>query len=138
MAFSHQQIKASTTGGMLLAETCNFGNIADHFLSVNQDVLEDIAKRMSIGEVVKPSTEDEAACFQLIRDLDHIDGKVNGSITREKHMRSQIWSMMAYMGAPIWYITLSPADNKHPMCLYFADCKEKLDVELLWSEDEHY
>jgi hypothetical protein len=42
------------------------------------------------------------------------------------------------MGAPIWYITLSPADNKHPICLYFADDNEEMNIELLQSEDEHY
>ena len=46
--------------------------------------------------------------------------------------------MMAYMGAPMWYITLSPADNKHPMCLYFADSKERLNIEPLRTEDEPY
>ena len=138
VAFSHQQIKASTMGGLLLAETRNFDNIANRLLSVNQDVLNDLAKRMSIGEVIKPSTDDERTCFQLIRDLDHIDGKVNGSITSKKHMRSEIWSMMTYLGAPSWYITLSPADNKHPICLYFADNKEKFDIELIRSEDERY
>ena len=46
--------------------------------------------------------------------------------------------MMTYLGAPSWYITLSPADNKHPICLYFADNKEKLDFELSRSEDERY
>jgi hypothetical protein len=138
VAFSHQQIKASTTGGLLLAESRNFDNIANRLLSVNQNVLDDLAKRMSIGEVIKPSTDDERACFQLIRDLDHIDGKVDGSITSKKHMRSEIWSMMTYLGAPSWYITLSPADNKHPICLYFADNKERLDVELIRSEDERY
>ena len=86
---------------------------------------------MATGEVVKPSTDDEITCFQVIKDLDHIDGKVNGSITSKKYMHSEIWSMMAYLGAPIWYITLFPADNKHPICLYFADGNEKLDVHLL-------
>ena len=138
VAFSHQQIKASTTGGLLLAESCNFDNIANRLLSVNQDVLNDLAKRMSIREVIKPSTDDECTCFQLIRDLDHIDGKVDGSITSKKHMQNEIWSMMIYLGAPSWYVTLSPADNKHPICLYFADTKEKFDFELIRSEDERY
>jgi hypothetical protein len=138
VAFSHQQVKASTTGGFLLAETRKFDDIAQRLLSVNQDVLQNIAKRMSDGEMVRPVTDDEKACFQLIRDLDHIDGKVSGSITSKKYMRSEIWSMIAYLGAPIWYITLSPADNKHPLCLYFADDKENLDIELLRSEDERY
>ena len=46
--------------------------------------------------------------------------------------------MIAYMGAPMWYITLSPADSKHPICLYFADNKEKLDVTLTRPADEQY
>jgi hypothetical protein len=138
VAFSHQQIKASTTGGFLLAESQKFDEIADRLLNVNQDVLENIAKRMSDGEIVKPSTEDESACFQLIRDLDHIDGKVSGSITSKRYMRNEIWSLIAYLGAPVWYITLTPADNKHPISLYFADNKEKLDVTLSRSEDERY
>ena len=53
-------------------------------------------------------------------------------------MHSEIWSMIVYMGAPVWYITLSPANNKHPVCLYFVDSKEKLDVKLIRSEDERY
>ena len=138
VAFSHQQVKASTTGGFLLAETQKFDEIANRLLNVNQDVLENIAKRMSDGEIVKPSTDDEKTCFQLIRDLDHIDGKVSGSITSKRYMRSEIWSLIAYLGAPVWYITLTPADNKHPISLYFADNKEKLDVTLSRSEDEHY
>ena len=138
VAFSHQQVKASTTGGFLLTETQKFNEIANRLLNVDQNVLENIAKRMSNGEIVKPSTEDESACFQVIRDLHHIDGKVSGSITSKRYMRSEIWSLIAYLGAPVWYITLSPADSKHPICLYFADNKEKLDVALSRSEDERY
>ena len=66
VAFSHQQVKLSTTGGFLLAETRKFTDIADRLLNINQEVLEKIAQRMSNSEVVKPSTEDERECFQLI------------------------------------------------------------------------
>ena len=53
VAFSHQQVKASTTGGFLLPETHKFDDIAQRLLSVNQDVLQNIAKRMSDGEMVQ-------------------------------------------------------------------------------------
>ena len=36
-------------------------------------------------------------------------------------MRNEIWSLIAYEGAPLWYITLSPADVKNPIALYYAD-----------------
>jgi len=53
-------------------------------------------------------------------------------------MRSEIWSLIAYMGAPMWYITLSPADNKHPLCLYFADNKESFNINIHRSDDERF
>jgi hypothetical protein len=87
---------------------------------------------------VKPSTDDEKSCFQIVQNLDHINGRVQGSITSKKYMRSEIWSLIAYMGAPIWYITLSPADNKHPICLYFADDKKRFDVNLGRNNDERF
>ena len=44
VAFSHEQIKQSTTGGFLLAETEKFKDIADRLLSVDQITLGNIAK----------------------------------------------------------------------------------------------
>jgi hypothetical protein len=131
-------VKAASSAGFLLAESSKFNDIAGRLLSVNQETLASISKRMADGESVKPTTEDEQSCFQLIRDLDHINGKVSGSVTSKKYMRSEIWSLIAYMGAPMWYITLSPADNKHPLCLYFADDKESFNVNLCRTEDERY
>ena len=63
VAFSHQQIKSSTTGGFLLAETRKFDDIAERLLNINQDVLQNIAQRMSSGEIVKPCSKDEVDCF---------------------------------------------------------------------------
>jgi hypothetical protein len=36
-------------------------------------------------------------------------------------MQNKIWSMISQLGAPSWFITLSPADSCHPICLYYAD-----------------
>ena len=138
VAFSHLQMKAASSAGFLLADSSKFRDITDRLLSVDQETLASISKRLSEGESVKPSTEHEKECFQLVRDLDHINGKVQGSVTSKKYMRSEIWSLIAYMGAPMWYITLSPADNKHPLCLYFADNKETFNVDLIHSSDERF
>ncbi|KAF5365901.1 hypothetical protein D9615_010738 [Tricholomella constricta] len=137
-AFSHRQIKASNTGGYLLADKTKFHDITERLLNVNQDVLADISKRMAQGEVVKPVTQDEKNCFQIIRDLDHIGGKVDGSVTSKKYMRNEIWSLVANQGAPSWYITLSPADICNPICLYFADSKEKFEPDIIRSSDERF
>ena len=86
------------------------------------------------GERVKGDTPEEKDCLQLIHDLDRIGGHVKGSITSKKYMRNEIWSLISFQGAPSWYITLSPADNKHPISLYYADTKEKFEPLLCSKE----
>jgi helitron helicase-like protein len=80
-----------------------------------------ISGKPSDGARFTPSTTEEKKCFQLLTDLDHVGGFVKGSITSKKHMRNEIWSMISQLGAPSWFITLSPADSRHPICLYYAD-----------------
>ena len=138
IAFSYLQMKAASSTGFLLVDSSKFHDITNRLLSVDQGTLASISKRLSEGETVTPCNDNEKACFQLVRDLDHINGKVQGSVTSKKYMRSEIWSLIAYMGAPMWYITLSPADNKHPLCLYFADNKESFNVDLNYTNDERF
>jgi hypothetical protein len=135
IAFNHEQIKDSTTGSFLLADKQSFDAITDRLLGLDLDVLEFLARRLQSGEQVRPETESEKACYQLMLDLDHINGKVQGSMTNKKYMRNQIWSMTAFKGAPTWYITLAPADIKHPICLYYADTEEKFSPELRGSDE---
>jgi hypothetical protein len=137
IAFNHEQMKESTTAGYLTAERKLFHDITDRLMNVNLEVLSDLTKRMTDGERVKPETEEEKLCFKLINDLDHVNGHVPGSITQKKYMRNEIWSLISYYGAPSWFITFSPADNMHPISLYFADTQETFNPTLR-PENERY
>ena len=55
---------------------------------------------MKDSKRVKPETDEEKLCFQLIKDLDHIGDHVKGSTTSEKYMRNKIWSLISFAGAP--------------------------------------
>jgi len=80
---------------------------------------------------VKPETEAEKSCFQVLKDLDPIAAQVNGSMTSKKYMHNKIWSLIAHRGTPVWYITISPADVRHPISIYWADTKEKFEPVVL-------
>src|ERR1700722_691539 len=137
VSFNHEQIKQSSTGGYLLAETSKFEPISQRLMDLDTVVLNDIARRMENGEHVKPETDQEKQCFQLIKDLDHVGGHIKGSLTNKKYMRNEIWSLISFAGAPSWFITFSPADNMHPISLYYADSKETFTPEIR-SSDERY
>ena len=120
VAFSHEQIKAATSSGFLVAETKKFPSIVNRLLTIDQKALQDIIHRLGKGEYVKPTTDQEKACYQLVNDLDHVAGRVQGSSTSKKYMRNEIWALTSYLGAPTWYITFAPSDTTHPLCIYWA------------------
>ena len=80
---------------------------------------------------ISNQTDSEKQCFRLLHDLDAISGKMHGSTISKKYMHSKIWSLTNHLGSPLWYITLSPADIQHPICIYFADTKETFTPEML-------
>lgn len=121
IAFNHEQIKDATTGGFLMTEKHNFHSVADRLVNIDPEELKTISKRMVDGEKINPVTDGEKACFDILKDVDHVGGHVDGSITNKRYMRNEIWSLSCFRGAPSWYITLSPADNKHPISMYLAD-----------------
>src|SRR5215472_9143239 len=97
-------------------------------MSFDQVVLERICAQLNKEEKVLPETQQENDCFQLLKDLDHVGGHVPGSVTQKKYMRNEIWSLISFVGAPSWFITFAPADNLHPISLYWADSKETFTV----------
>jgi hypothetical protein len=135
IAFNHEQIQQSTTGAYLTTKKSSFNSVAERLLNLDMEVISGINKRLASGERVKPETEQEKECFQLLKDLDSVGGHVQGSTTSKKYMCNEVWSLISYIGAPSWFITLSPADGKHPICLYFADTNEEFRPELTFSPE---
>jgi hypothetical protein len=137
IAFNHEQIKQCTTAGYLLAEKSKFEDISKRLLDVDARTLEQLIKKMEDGDKITPETDEERLCFQLIKDLDHVGGHVKGSMTSKKYMRNEIWSLISFVGAPSWFITFAPADNKHPISLYYADTQETFQP-CIRDSDERY
>jgi hypothetical protein len=135
IALNHEQIQESTTGGYLTADKAYFSNVTDRLHNLDLNVLTDISTRLSQNIRVKPETDAEKLCYKLMGDLEVVSGHVKGSAASKKYMRNEIWSLVSYIGAPSWFVTLSPADNKHPICLYFADTDEEFKPDIRLPDD---
>ena len=131
VAFSHQQIKTSTSNSFLLAKKSSFTDIAQRILQLDMNALKGLLQKMSAEQHINSPTPEEKICFQILSDLDHVTGTMKGSATSKKWMRNEIWSLVAHFGAPFWYITLSPADIKHPICIYHAGTNENFSPHIL-------
>jgi len=137
VAFNHEQMKAGVTGSHLLVKRQKFAEIKQRLMSLDPSVLSNLIKRLADGEHVQPETKEEKDCYGILEDLDHVGGHVQGSLATKKYMRNEIWSLISFLGAPSWFITLSPADNRHPICLYLADTGEKFSPALRSSAERN-
>ncbi|KAI0827369.1 hypothetical protein BC628DRAFT_1295626, partial [Trametes gibbosa] len=126
VAYSHSQIRASTTGGYLLTRKSNFVNVADKVLSIDKEALDRLINSTKDGSYVTPQTDGEKRCFELMTLIDHASGNVGGSSARKKHQRSEIKSLIYLKGVPCFFFTFAPADTKNPICLSY--CGEQIDL----------
>jgi hypothetical protein len=92
----------------------NIKDINHILLALDTDVLSDLAKRLEAGEHIQPKNPSEHACYDLLNDLEIVGSHVQGSLASKKYMRNEIWSLIAFKGAPSWCITFSPVDKNHP------------------------
>lgn len=137
VAFNHEQIQSTSTSSYLLTKKSCFKSVTENILSIHADTLNNIIERLKNGEHVQPSTSDEKKCYKIIHDIDHITKDMDGSLTAKKNQRVQLWSMLAYHGAPSWFITFSPADKRHPIALYYADKKTTFNP-IPYSDSDKY
>jgi hypothetical protein len=131
VAFSHQQIKTSTSNSFLLAKKTKFQDISQRIMQLDLNTLTNLLQKLSTEQYITPTTHAEKQCFQILSDLDHVTSTLKGSATSKKWMRNEIWALTAHIGAPFWYITLSPADIKHPICIYYASTNENFKPEIM-------
>ena len=54
-------------------------------MNIDWSALDDLTKRLEAGEHVAPKNEAEKLCFQVIKDLDAVSGKMHGSIVSKIH-----------------------------------------------------
>jgi hypothetical protein len=137
IAFNHEQIKSASQGSRILVKRSKFHDISRRLLRTDPVVVADIADRLVAGEHVKPETDAEKQCFDLLRDLDGIGAHVPASATSKKHMRNEIWSMTGFFGAPTWFVTLAWSDLNHPIALYYAQTGSVFRPDLRTSDERN-
>ncbi|KAH9852839.1 hypothetical protein C2E23DRAFT_729824, partial [Lenzites betulinus] len=127
IAFNHEQIRASASGGYLLTTKNNFTAVSHKIMNIDRAALDAIISRGADGAFVRPENDAEKTVFDLISVVDRVAGHVNGLSTSKKYQRNEIKSLIMAKGVPVFFVTFAPADIKSPLCLYY--CGE--DVNLM-------
>ncbi|KAF9030575.1 hypothetical protein BDZ89DRAFT_1091568 [Hymenopellis radicata] len=125
--FSHHLMKQTSSAGFLLTEKPKFDEISK--------LIQRMSDTLRTEGTFKPVTSEEKDAYQIIRDLDLIAGKVDGSLTGKKYARNELWSLMMSEGAPTWYVTLTPSDFNHPLCARFFNFMVEMFIKHILGVD---
>ena len=75
-----------------MTEKNKFDSVAEQLVNLDPDVLKGISRWMVDGKRICPESDQEKVCFDILKDVDHVGGHVNGSITNKQYMHNEIWS----------------------------------------------
>ncbi|KAF6741293.1 hypothetical protein DFP72DRAFT_958916, partial [Ephemerocybe angulata] len=117
---NHKLITQSSNGSFITMKRNNFARTAETINQLDAGVLLTIAERLRNGGRFFPQTPEERKASILMDHVEIVGNHVDGSLARKKYQRSEIWSLINFRNAPSWFITISPADSKHPLCVYWA------------------
>ncbi|KAF5320606.1 hypothetical protein D9611_013752 [Ephemerocybe angulata] len=135
---NHKLITQSSKGSFISMRRNNFSKVADAISKLDPGVLLTIAERLKNGGRFFPQTPEEGKCSKLMDQLDVVGSYVDGSLARKKYQRGEIWSLINFMNTPSWFITVSPADSKHPLCIYWASRDVEFKPEIKgYKERQH-
>ncbi|EIN03437.1 hypothetical protein PUNSTDRAFT_117024 [Punctularia strigosozonata HHB-11173 SS5] len=130
IVFNQDQISQASIAGILMAKRKHMRHLPNRIKMLDQEALESLIRRGEEGEYLKPETPAEQNCFDILRDLQYVHGHVQGSTTARKSLRKEIKSLMYENGAFTLFVTFSPVDFKHPICLYYSDTNGRTMTEL--------
>ena len=74
--------------------------------------------RLSLNPVGHPHVSDDMK--QILRSMEIVAGAVPCTEASRRRMRQHLRSLQLWQGLPSIFLTLNPADTKHPFTLYYA------------------
>ncbi|KAF9051700.1 hypothetical protein BJ165DRAFT_1341134, partial [Panaeolus papilionaceus] len=135
---NHLLIRQSSAKSFIMVKRRDFEQIAKNIQEVDPVVLQEISERLKSGGRYGPQSPEEQKCFRVLDQIEYVGSNVDGSIAKRKYMRNELWSLLSFKGAPIWFITITPADNKHPLCIYWASKDIEFKPQIKgYAEREH-
>ncbi|KAF6755126.1 hypothetical protein DFP72DRAFT_750590, partial [Ephemerocybe angulata] len=133
--FNQSLISQSSSGSFITMKRRNFLKTADAIEKLDATLLLAISERTKNGGRFIPQTPEEQRCATLMENVDVVGNHVDGSLAKKKYQRGQIWSLIHFMNAPAWFITISPADSKHPLCVHWASRDVEFKPEIKGSKE---
>lgn len=89
LIFNQEQIRSSSTGGYLLTNKDGFADVADRLMKIDPVALESLIEKGKETGYVIPETDEEHACWDVLKLVELVAGHVDGSVTQKIYERKR-------------------------------------------------
>ena len=135
LCFNFAQVRQSHTSARLCTRRRYFDGLSTTIHNLKAAVIQRMAARATEGHAHNPDDPDEVAVAKVLKLVQTSSERVYNSIGAKKRQRKQLWSVVEQIGAPTWFITVSPPEHRSPICLYYADTAIEINLDERTKEE---
>ncbi|KAL9933038.1 hypothetical protein V8E36_008293 [Tilletia maclaganii] len=114
------QRRASSFSATLATRRAWFDDVAKDVQALSTETVQALREKVEKTSTYQPVSDQETACFRVLRKLQYLSQPVSGSSGEIAAYREEIRATCRVKGVPHLYITLNPADTHHPVAQFFA------------------
>ena len=130
--FNMLQRRALLLGCSLKVKKASFSRFAKQFSSVSSQAVARVLERVEKGERLTIETDEDRQVLRLMKEVNLVTSKVQGSSASRVAMRNEIRALTMTHGMPSFYVTINPADSHNPIVKFLAG--ENIDLDNILEE----
>lgn len=138
--FNMLQRQAVSLHSTIKVNRSNYTRIAEKISQVSDTAIHTMLERLSSCDSVVAETEEERTVQKLMKEINLVSAKIDGSSASKLTSRNKIRAMTLDLGLPTFYITINPADVYSPVLRFMSgkdfdlDNMESTDVPSYWDQ----
>lgn len=120
VAWNILQRRKSCLWSKLVVDRRSYDRLRKKMKSLDPPALENLISRLRDGGSFKPTSPEEVAIFDVMREVHSVAAHLDGTAQAKHKCREEIHAIVAKRGTPSWYVTINPADVLNPIMAFMA------------------
>ena len=117
-------------------------SIAKDLTCLSMGAINSVCHRLKEGRILIPAdvADDEMKVVNLMRQVNIVNAKVQGTSSSKMRMRNEIRAMIVSLGIPTYFVTINPMDTHNPIVKFMYGDEFDLnnmcfgDVSDIWHQ----
>ena len=127
LMYNQKEIQSVTNRSRIIIKRNDFQHFTDSLETITEDVIDTVNNKISLEGLPAPETPEQESLINLCKLIGNGRTWVKGSAAEKLQLKSQLFNMTRFEGAPIFFLTYSPGDINNPIACKFVGMDINVD-----------